>query len=305
MNRIEANIYRLFLEKLGSSRLSEILESLDLRRPRTLNEKAESVLRHLEQDDRELNRLIADGFDGLYHQTIFLRETTEEVENLPETSENFDIFQVRPGSTLFFVPYEMEFHVREENESFGVWRAPMKVPAKLEIQDRKLILQVLTVGNAEWDRIFNRPISRKLTTIQTDRIRDQILHHLEGHGVDVGQALDFSERARELINMDQVDTFSGTYVEFRQTDPVGSSTHRITGQTSGRQPLRTDMPGQFANLLNSELLSMSDIHLGDSIHGLPRGTRLVLYPDSGQVRLTAMIKDGDLNEFLAFLFRRS
>ena len=76
MNEIEKNIAKLFLEKLSTSRLNEIPSNLDLDAGRTLSEKDEALLQNIGENEEELHRLIVDGFDGLYHQTIYFSNGT-------------------------------------------------------------------------------------------------------------------------------------------------------------------------------------------------------------------------------------
>ena len=302
---MDADIAKLFLEKLGTARLSVILSDLDLKAGRTLTEKAEALLHHIGQDEDELYRLIADGFDSLYHQTMYLRRTDDELLIQADTSDemNFELIPLGAKKWLCLVPYELQFHVLAEQGggTTTVWDAPMTVPARLETGSGRLVLRVLTVRNVAWDKIFNRPISRKITNIQTDQVRDQIFSSLQSHGFDIGSVLDFSQKAHDVIASEEVDTFSGTSVEIRLTDPVGSSTHRTTGTTSGRRPLRTARFEQFKEVLDAGQLSMLDISFNKELHGLLAGTGMVLYPDTGRIRVSSKFEQGDLNEFLEFL----
>jgi len=138
---------------------------------------------------------------------------------------------------------------------------------------------------------------------RTYRICDRILAFVGVNGFDVGNSLDFSQKAHDLIASEEVDTFSGTYVEIRHTDPVGSSTHRTTGSSSGRRPLREARVEQFEELLAGGQLSMLDISFNRELHGLPAGTGLVLFPDTGRIRVSSMLEQGDLTEFLEFIFQ--
>jgi len=181
----------------------------------------------------------------------------------------------------------------------------LKVPVLLTGKGRKLAIRVLTVRNLDWVPIIGQNVVRTLGAVSQDDAAEAIIDAARLAGTPFDSEINYTPRAQDFINREEVDTFLAK-VEEAGNEWKWAVTYAGYGATAGasgrtrrhRLPMREDLPRAFGKALATERLYKATIKTKSDILGLTEGTTLSLHPAEGILAVATMLKGGQFHEFL-------
>ncbi len=299
MTNVEKALFSAWIRRLGKKRVVELTASIA---GSSLGEKVAKLVKS--KSNVELAAILLEGFDGYYHQTVYMRRIKQadklaKAIDLMDSTDGVSLLTTLPDGklfrALFMVTQRMQF---VESQTTTVFSIDVAFPVALSISGPQLTIQVLTMqsGRKTWSLIVGRPLQRMLTFVRADRIADKLLTFLLTAQVDLGEYHDYTGRAKLLLASSSADTYSGSYNE--GTD--GQSTHK-TVRGKGKRALRESMPNGFEKLMGANRILKAEVELKDSYQGLDAGSKMVVYPSIGKIILRSSLEGGDLNAFIKAL----
>ncbi len=332
MSDLSESLLSLWIQKLGQRRVGAEMEELQLDdEPRLLPDKANAIVEFYKDDFHELLDLVLEGFDGPYHQTIYINGFDHEEDALAEEVNSLDMairtaidqlsmhlpigpFPIPAGALaatrkidaeqirlLFFVPYFMQF---EKPDRAGLTSYQFAIPVSLRLTEEQLFICPITMQSVEWTPILGEEVRRALTTVKSDTVQDNIVSFLRKEtGILVGSPVNFSARAVDIMKDSTVDTFEGRLeIGGSEGAPVGETaykTYRVKDKTIGG--MRETMPKEFEQLISATVIPRCQVQFRSHFHGLPNGTVLRLFPAHGKIALGRQVEGADLIEFLKYV----
>lgn len=305
MTNLERALWTKWIGRFGSSKVRELADGL--KAGRSITEKSAAVVKSRTAD--ELRSMLFQGFDGYFHQTVYLRklakpadsaaalaaievgtETSNSVtfETLDDDSSAGSRYLVMATRTIEFLPRGAGDVIAED----------IPFPATVGIAKGILTIQVLTMqsGVETWAEIVGKELRRMLTIIQADGIYDQVLNSLRELQIDAGDYVDYSTAASKLLKDKAVDTYSGAF----GVGTVGSTKHD-TVRGKKRRPLRESMPKKFEELTSASRIIKAEAELRTDGFGLSAGSKVVLYPAVGKMAFRSNLQGCDPDEFVRAL----
>lgn len=248
MTRLEEALYAKWISRFGRTRVKDLAEGLDA--GRSIAERSKALVKA--RSEEELRALILEGFEGYFHQTVYLRklakpqQSAEAIRKIPVRGEPVNSVVLEEMAKapknelrcLLMVTQRMEFLQKE-----GPPVSPdIPFPVALGIADGNLTVQVLTmqITVETWGGILEKELRRMLTVVHADVLYDQALNFLHSRKVDVGSYVDYSKASVKLMKRKDIDTFSGTF----EIGTLGSTRHS-TLRGKGKRSLRRFNTGQI------------------------------------------------------------
>lgn len=300
MNRRERALYAKWISKFGAKKVRELSKELDA--GTTIAERSEALVESSSKE--ELASLILDGFDGFFHQTVYLRKlkkADDTIKAIKEISKAKPVEKVvledredasaSEARCLLMVTETLEF-LQTTGPSLI---EDMPFPVAVDVNDTLLAVRVLTmqITVKTWGRMLEKDLRRLLTPVHADELYDRSLNFLRHHKVEVGEYIDFSEGAIGLMKRKCADTLSGAY----EVGTAGSTRHN-TLRGRGHKALREAMPDRFEELVSSERIVHSEVQLAGNCLGLIKGAKVVLYPTTGKMAFRSKLQGNDPDEFI-------
>lgn len=303
MTKLEKALYRKWISRFGRNKIRELAKGLKAA-DKSIAAKTDAIVDHGNADS--LNDLLLEGFDGFFHQSVFVRKigkTAASYEAMRSLSVDADYGNVsleklecypKEIRCLFMANRKMEFVL----ESSSVVAKSIPFPVAVSLEDDTLTVQVLTmqVTIKTWSEILGDQIRRTLTIIRADDLADMVQTCLMQAGVDLGDYIDYSKTATKLLKQANTNTYSGT-LEIGQD---GSTKHN-TIRGKGKRPLRVSMPAKFAELVSAQRLVNAEIELKDEYLSLTKGSKIALYPTTGKIAFRSNLQGCDPDEFISSL----
>ncbi len=303
------NIDAFWLSKLGVERLAELPGGAT---GRGNVEKALNVVRQTKRDRKVFHDLIYEGFDGYFHQSVFVRTlggkslagplTQLEVGKTEKDVEWWARQAPRTGPVRVLAGARKQMQFLTDNDD--VVRRTVAIPVMAEAAPSQLRVRVLTVQSTAptWTELLGLPVRRILTPVVDTDLSDQLSLAIAPAPEDLGEMQDLSAKAIELMkSTDNVHTYSGTFA----VRTVGHTKHTAAGGRVGRrrQPLHVVMPEEFDELVSSDKIRHCEIEIQKEFKGLAAGTTLVIYPVEGKIVFRRMLGRGLIDDFLAYMAR--
>jgi hypothetical protein len=301
------NVRAFWVSKLGIARLAELAEDSAGGSPL---DKARALLR--KNKEREfLYGLIIEGFDGYFHQSVFVRSVDPKVVNdhisalgIGQTSNRIEWWSRNDDPkhirVLAGVHLPIEFLTAENRTVTHT----ISIPAMIELVGTTLRIRTLTVQStaSTWSQLVGVSIRRLLTSVIDSELAERLMLSVTDPE-HLGEMQDLSSQAIDLMkDTDHVYTYAGTLM----FQTVGRSTHATEGgnlRGRRRQPLHRVMQAKFKELVSADKIRNCDIEIYESFQGLTAGTALALYPIEGKIVFRRMLGGGAVNDFLAYLAR--
>jgi hypothetical protein len=297
-----------WISKLGADRVKQLPGGDG---SATTMERARGVMRVIGKDRAQFHKLLFEGFDGYFHQSVFARvlkkSIAKELEELPTGKKVNDVelwttMTPARGSVrvLAGVRKQMQFLTEKDQ----VVREMITIPVIAETIPSYFRVRVLTVQSTvkTWTELLGKEINRILSPIVDTDLAENVFRVVEASGANLGEMHDLSKHAVDLMkNTQTVFTYSGTF----GVRKVGRTRHSTEGGflSRGRQPLHRVMKPEFDELVSSDQIRHCDIEIQDGYEGLVPGTALSLYPVEGKLVFRKMLGGGLVNDFLAYLAR--
>ena len=304
------NLNAFWISKLGADRLAKLAGGTTGRRSL---DKAQNVMRELKKDRETFYNLLFEGFDGYFHQSVFARDlgkksmastlakleigkTVKDVEWWAKQSPRQHHVRVLAG-----VRRQMQFLTAKD---VGEWYV-ITIPVMIEAVPSLLRVRTLTVQSTPttWSELLGKEITRILTPIVDTELHDQALGATGVPVEDLGETVDLSAQAVELMkDTANVYTYAGTFA----VRTVGQTRHATGGGGLGRkrQPMHSVMRPEFDELVGSDRVRQCEIEVQRDLDvGLLAGTTLVIYPVEGKIVFRRMLFGGAVDAFLAYLAR--
>jgi hypothetical protein len=306
--KLTDDLNAFWISKLGTKRVTELSASS---RSGTTLDKARNVLTEMGKDRALFHKLMFEGFDGFFHQSVFSRflgrkSMAKALEDLAIGNKGPVTWMARESLSagrvrvLGGVQKQIEFLT----ETDDVIRQDVTIPAMAEALPSYFRVRVLTLQSTVklWTELLARPIRRILTPVIDTELSDLLFQALSKGATDLGVMHDLSRQAVELMkNTGKVHTYSGTF----GVRKVGRTRHTTEGGGFGRrrQPLHIVMRPEFDELIASDQIRHCEIEIQEDYEGLISGTALVLYPMEGKIVFRRMLGGGLIDDFLAYLAR--
>jgi hypothetical protein len=303
------NLNAFWISKLGADRLAQQAGGST---GRSSLDKAQNVMRELKKDNQTFFNLLFEGFDGYFHQSVFARglkksmastlakleigKTVKDVEWWATQSPKAHHVRVLAG-----VRRQMQFLTAKD---VGEWYV-ITIPVMIEAMPSLLRVRTLTVQSTPttWSELLGKEITRILTPVVDTELQDQALGGTGAPFEDLGEMVDLSAQAIELMkDTTDVYTYAGTFA----VRTVGYTRHATGGGGLGRkrQPMHHVMHPEFDELVGSEHIRQCEIEVQRDLPvGLHAGTALVIYPVEGKIVFRRMLSGGAVDAFLAYLAR--
>ena len=298
---LEQHLPKLWLSKLGLSKLNwELRErGIEVAGRATVFEKASILTDKLPSE--EVDSIILSGFDGLFHQHVYLTQGDDYRFKLDSELTRFNTLmgnsKLDGATVLYYARYPMRFATEDDK----IQNEEINVPCSISRVNGILALKILTVGTVNWKGIIGLKIQRPLTVIRSDRIQDAVMDIFFGHTeLSPGRPFNFSERAIDIIKHKDVVTFMATTERQAEGAPVGETTHQIFGSKGERQGIRESLPEAFNELVAGHNLRQCSIRMDTDCFGVS-DTRLRLHPVSGVVRISSRLDSGNLDKFISHI----
>jgi hypothetical protein len=302
VTKLEKALYAKWISRFGRAKVKDLADGLDA--GRSVSEKSKAVVES--NDDKELRALLLEGFDGYFHQTVYLRhpkkakQTAREINSIHMGGKSVGsvVLEERTSKVtddearcLLMVTETMEFLPRD---GATVIR-DIPFPVAVGVGTNSLTVQVLTMQSTvkTWSEILELELRRLLTPVHADSLYDLALNFLRTSKVEVGDYVNYSDTAVTLMKRADVDTYSGSY----EIGTVGSTKHD-TVRGSGKKPLRTSMRSEFDKLVAAERIVNAEIVLGQDYLGLVAGSKIALYPTIGKIAFRSRLQGHDPDDFV-------
>lgn len=304
---IAENVRAFWVSKLGTARLTDLADDSAGGTPL---DKARAILR--KNKEREfLNGLIVEGFDGYFHQSVFVRTVDPRV--ISQSLLALELGQTHNGiewwlrnddpkhiRVLAGVHQSIEFLTAENRTVTHT----ISIPTMIELVGPTLRIRTLTVQStaSTWEQLIGTATRRLLTSVIDSDLAERLIMSVTDPE-HIGEMQDLSAQAIALMkDTKHVYTYSGTL----NVQTVGRTTHVTEGGTPKgrrRQPLHKVMRKKFKELVSAQRIRNCDIEIYESFQGLSAGTALALYPIEGKIVFRRMLGGGAVNDFLAYLAR--
>jgi hypothetical protein len=303
VTKLEKALYAKWISRFGRAKVKDLADGL--KAGRSVSEKSKAVVES--KDHKELHALLLEGFDGYFHQTVYLRNlkkakhSVDAVNSIPVGGKGADSVVLEERTTqatdnearcLLMVTQSLEFL---PTDGPTVTR-DIPFPVAVGAGGSGLTVQVLTMQSSvkTWSEILEFELRRLLTPVHADSLYDAALSFLRTSKVDVGDYVDYSSAAIALMKRADVDTYSGSY-EF---GTVGSTKHDTVRGMGKKQPLRTSMKSKFDELISAERIVNAELELSRNYLGLVAGSKLALYPTIGKIAFRSRLQGHDPDEFV-------
>jgi len=303
------NLNAFWISKLGADRLAQLPGGST---GRSSLDKALNVVRELKKDRETLYNLLFEGFDGYFHQSVFVRDLKK---SMASTLANLEIGKTVKDVEWWAIQSPKAHHVRVlagvrrqmqflTAKDVGEWYV-ITIPVMIEAMPSLLRVRTLTVQSTPttWSELLGKEITRILTPLVDTELHDQALGATGVPVGDLGEMVDYSRHAVELMkDTANVNTYAGTFA----VRTVGQTRHATGGGGLGRkrQPMHVVMSTEFNELVGSDRVRQCEIDVQKDLDiGLLAGTALVIYPVEGKIVFRKMLSGGAVDAFLAYLAR--
>ena len=303
------NLNAFWISKLGADRLAQLPGGST---GRSSLDKALNVVRELKKDRETLYNLLFEGFDGYFHQSVFVRDLKK---SMASTLANLEIGKTVKDVEWWAIQSPKAHHVRVlagvrrqmqflTAKDVGEWYV-ITIPVMIEAMPSLLRVRTLTVQSTPttWSELLGKEITRILTPLVDTELHDQALGATGVPVGDLGEMVDYSRHAVELMkDTANVYTYAGTFA----VRTVGQTRHATGGGGLGRkrQPMHVVMSTEFNELVGSDRVRQCEIDVQKDLDiGLLAGTALVIYPVEGKIVFRKMLSGGAVDAFLAYLAR--
>jgi hypothetical protein len=302
VNKLEKALYAKWISRFGRAKVKDLADGLDA--GRSIAEKSKAVVESSSQ--KELRALILEGFDGFFHQTVYLRklkkgkQSARSVNAIPVGGKVVGsvVLESRTsGATdeearcLLMVTMTMEFLPKDGLPVVE----DIPFPVAVGVAAGSLTVQVLTMQSTvkTWGEILEQELRRMLTPVHADTLHDLALNFLRTSEVDVGDYVDYSGAAVKLMKKADIDTYSGSY----EIGTVGSTKHD-TVRGKGKRSLRASMRSEFEKLTGADRITNAEIELRSDYLGLKSNSKIALYPTIGKIAFRSRLQGCDPDEFI-------
>ncbi len=302
MTDLEKALYAKWISRFGRTKVKDLAKGLDA--GRSIAEKSKALVES--SSEKVLRALILEGFDGFFHQTVYLRKlpkarkSVEALNAIPVRGKAVGsvVLAERTGEAtdaesrcLVMVTQTMEFLPKEG----PTVSADIPFPAAVGIAAGNLTVQVLTMQSTLkiWGEILEEELRRMLTPVHADAIYDEALNFLRTSKVDVGNYVDYSGAAVKLMKRADINTYSGAF----EIGSVGSTKHD-TVRGKGKRSLRDSMNAKFEELVSADRIINAEVELTRDYLGLKAGSKIALYPTVGKMAFRSRLQGCDPDEFV-------
>ena len=301
MKKLEEALYAKWISRFGRAKVKELAEGLDA--GKSVADRSKAIVKA--STEEELRALLLEGFDGFFHQTVYLRklpkaqQSIDAIKKLPVRGKPVngvvleEVTQPAKGELrcLLMVAEIMEF--LQQNGSLVSEEIPF--PVAIGISGGNLIVQVLTmqIATETWGKILEKDLRRMLTLVHADVLCDEVLNFMRDGKVDVGGYVDYSVASVKFIKMKDIDTFSGTY----EVGTQGSTNHK-TLRGKGKKALRESMPDEFQKLVSAVRIVNAEAQLTADYCGLKQAAKVALYPTVGKMAFRSKLQGCDPDDFI-------
>jgi hypothetical protein len=314
-------LFHTYLSRLGVDALKRVAKSyitdenvdelFDIIKTR----KGELINKIIEKTGEENSKVapILMEYFGCYHQHVFLfgiedeinpQQLTDKIDNLSFSGFGGDGIkfahsEVRNGvaKILLYVPFKISFHVihndREERRHLV-----LHTPVLIKVFPNGAIVSIMTFTKSDWATFLPRDVLDSRSHFRDPEILNSTLGFIIENICDtMFITYDFTNKSKELLRMEEVDLFSATKVE------ICESRHRtLLDASQKRETLKESVPDKVDEIIESPIITNVEIIFLKSVFSLPEGTRMLLYPSIGSIRISKHIEEGDLNEIQDYLF---
>lgn len=302
MTKLEKALYAKWISRFGRAKVKDLADGLDA--GRSVSERSKAVVES--SNGKELRALLLEGFDGYFHQTVYLRnlkkakQSAHAINSIQMEGKAVDSVVLEERTTkatddnarcLLMVTQTMEFLPKDG----ATVTRDIPFPVAVGVAGHSLTVQVLTMQSTikTWGEILEIELRRLLTPVHADTLYDTALNFLRTSKVEVGEYVDYSDAAITLMKRADVDTYSGSF----EIGRVGSTKHdTIRGRD--KKPLRTSMRSKFDELISAERIVNAEIELGRDYLGLKADSKIALYPTIGKIAFRSRLQGCDPDEFV-------
>lgn len=277
--------------------------------------KSEAVKKIIEKtkgENKKIAPLLMSNF-GCYHQHVFLYKTEDKI-NLSEIKEKinnltfsgfkgneikfaYSDIQDKIIRILLYVPFKISFHIyyddREERQYIE-----LHTPALIKVFLKGMIISIMTFTKDDWTTFLPPEVVDSRSHYKDAEILSSIQKFITENVYEVHlSALNFTDKSIDLLKMKEIDLFSGTKIE-----KCESRHSALLDASHKREFLKEAVPDKVKEIINSPIITNLEIILKKSALGLPEGSRMILYPTIGSMRIPKHIEEGDLNAIQDYLF---
>jgi len=301
VTKLEKALYAKWISRFGRTKIKDLAEGLDV--GRSVSDRSKAVV--ASSSDEEIQALLLEGFDGYFHQTVYLRsvkktsQTADAVNAIPEGKSVNSVELEKHTSDvaddearcLLMVTQTMEFLPKEGAPVIH----DIPFPVAVGVAAGALTVQVLTMQITlnTWGELLGKDLRRMLTPVHADTLSDEALNFLRTSKVDIGEYVDYSDGAVKLMKRADINTYSGTF----EVGTVGSTKHD-TVRGKGKRPLRTSMKTKFEELVSADRIVNAEIELSRDYLGLKSDSKIALYPTVGKMAFRSRLQGRDPDEFI-------
>jgi hypothetical protein len=302
VTKLEKALYAKWISRFGRAKVKDLAHGLDA--GRSVSERSKAVVES--SNGKELRALLLEGFDGYFHQTVYLRnlkkakQSAQVVNSIPMTGKSVDSIVLEERTTkagdnearcLLMVTQTMEFLPKDG----PTVTEDIPFPVAVGVGGHSLTVQVLTMQSTikTWGEILEIELRRLLTPVHADTLYDAALNFLRTSKVDVGEYVDYSDAAVTLMKRADVETYAGSY----EIGTVGSTKHD-TVRGRGKRSLRASMRTEFDELVSAKRIVNAEIELDRDYLGLKADSKIALYPTIGKIAFRSRLQGCDPDEFV-------
>jgi len=307
---LKKELFNIYIDRLGHETLKRILApKIKDEELRKMN-KAECINAFFSLNGRENGNIapvLISNF-GSYHQHIFLYrcEPSLKIKDLESKIAGLDFegFQGNEikfaASTvekkelfiLFYAPFNISYHIPQDGGELRQ-RDILHTPVLFRFLGNRAVFSIMTFTKGDWSKLLPKGVIDSRSHFSEDEILTSVRQFLIEHTGELPiDKLDFTDKAKEIIKMDEIDLFSATKIKKCETR------HRSLIDTKRRQPrpLKVIVPEKIADILDSPIITHLEIVLIDDKFGLPKDSRLTFLPSIGSFRIGRHLLEVNINE---------
>jgi len=250
---------------------------------------------------------------GCYHQHVFFYRTEDKIDlsaiaknihnlNFPgfggnETKFAYSDVQGETVKILLYVPFRISFHIHDDNREERRY-VVLHTPVLIRLFPLGMIISIMTFTKGDWSEFLSLSYVDSRSLYKDAEALNLILKFIE-KGILENHlfTLNFTNKAKELLKMEEADLFSGTKIE-----KCESRHSTLLDAFRKRETLKDTVPEKVNEIIMSPIITNLDIIFVKSAFSLPEGTRMILYPKDGSLRINKHIEEGNLNEIQDYLF---
>lgn len=295
---MKEKLIKVYIDRLGKETLQKILES-DLSEKLTESFLKESMVKKILQKTKKENANIAPiilKYFHCYHQHIFIYEAKKRI-NISKLKKRTNALKF-PGykgdeliyascvcqnesiNILFYVPFKISYHIFSEGKEERRFDT-LHTPVLVKISSKGVLISIMTIRKDDWSRFLPRYVIDSRSLYRDDKILELTRSFITAQISKFEfKEVDFTAIAKKLVQMDEVDLYSVTRIKRCET------TDRSLLDAEGeRKTLKKIAKNKVEEIDTANIITNLDLIILKDISGLPKNSRMILYPHIGCIKI--------------------